>query len=121
MTCPARVDLTFRFSHRQVHTNPEIAAQLVRLDAAEAALKVALAAGDAAETKMDALFAEEQAARLAIRVQLESAYGRLRDLYKARPALAEGFFLKEGGARRAKKEAPSAGDAAATATDAKNG
>ena len=102
-------------------SHAEIAAQLARLDAAEAALRVALAASDAAETKVDALFAEEQAARLAIRMQLESAYGRLRDLYKARPALAEGFFLKEGGSRRAKKEAPSAGDAAATAATTKTG
>ena len=87
--------------------HPPIAEQILRLDAAEAALQAALTAGDTAETKVDALFAEEQAARLAIRVQLESAYGRLRNLYKARPALAEAFFLKESGARRAKKEAPS--------------
>jgi hypothetical protein len=87
--------------------HPEIAAQLIRLDTAEAAFDVALKAGDTADTKVDALFAEEQAARQAIRVQLESAYGRLRDLYKSRPALAEAFFLKESGSRRAKKEAAS--------------
>jgi hypothetical protein len=111
--------LNVRLAAFQSH--PEIAAQLARLDAAEVALKVALAAGDAAETKADALFAEEQAARQAIRVQIESAYGRLRDLYKARPALAEGFFLKEGGARRAKKEAPSPAEPAAAGTAAKGG
>jgi len=41
--------------------------------------------------------------RRAIREQLESAHGRLRDLYKARPAVAEEFFLKEGSRRPAKK------------------
>lgn len=101
--------------------HPVIAAQLDRLDAAEAALKIALAAGDAAETRTDALFAEEQAARQAIRVQLESAYGRLRDLYKTRPALAEAFFLKESGSRRAKKDAPSLAATAASVPTAKIG
>jgi hypothetical protein len=87
--------------------HPVITEHFARLEEAEAALKIALTAGDAADTKIEALFAEEQAARHAIRVQLESAYGRLRDLYKTRPALAEAFFLKESGSRRAKKEAPS--------------
>jgi hypothetical protein len=94
--------LKVRFAAFKAH--PEIAAQLVRLNDAEAAFTAALKAGDTADTTADALFAEEQAARLSIRVQLESAYGRLRDLYKTRPALAEAFFLKESGSRRAKKE-----------------
>ena len=85
----------------------EVTTQLSRLNAAEAALLAALKACDAADTKGEVLFAEEQAARHAIRLQFESAYGRLRDLYKARPALAEAFFLKESGSRRAKTEASS--------------
>ncbi|MFS8065123.1 MAG: hypothetical protein ACMG6S_02005 [Byssovorax sp.] len=101
--------------------HPTIAAHLDKLAAAGAALKTALAAGDAADASIDALFAEEQAARQAIRVQLESAYGRLRDLYKTRPALAEAFFLKESGSRRAKKEAPSPATPAAPAATAKIG
>ena len=96
----------------------EIAAQLVRLEAAETTLTAALAAGDLAETKVESLFAEERGTRLAIRVQLESAYGRLRDLYKSRPALAEGFFLKESGARRAKKEPASPATPATPTTPA---
>ena len=84
----------------------DIAEQMTRLDAAESAFAAALKTAEAADAKVDALFAEEQAARQAIRVQLESAHGRLRDLYKSRPALAEAFFLNEGGSRRVKKEVP---------------
>jgi hypothetical protein len=40
-------------------------------------------------------------------VQLESAHGRLRNLHKSRPALAEAFFLNESGSRRVKKDVPS--------------
>ena len=101
--------------------HPEIAELLVRLDAAEASLISALEAGEAADAKVDALFAEEQAARLAVRVQLESAHARLRDLYRSRPKLAEAFFLKEGGSRHAKKEATSPAEPAPTATAPKIG
>src|SRR5512132_827936 len=97
-------------------SHPEIASQLVRLDAAEATFTTALAAADATGTRVDVLFAEERAARQAIRVQLESAHGRLRDLYKSRPALAEAFFLNEGGSRRAKKEEEGPKEPAAAAT-----
>jgi hypothetical protein len=58
----------------------------------------------AAESQVEALFAEELAARQAIREQFESAYGRLRDLYCCScPALAERFFLREGPRRRTAK------------------
>jgi hypothetical protein len=49
---------------------------------------------------VDSLFAEELEARREIREQLESAFGRLRDLYKARPAVVERFFLREIGGRK---------------------
>lgn len=87
--------------------DPILAPSLAKLDAAETALKAALKALAAADSKVDTAFAEEVAARTAIREQLESAYGRLRDHYKSRPALAEKFFSKEAGSRRApKKESP---------------
>lgn len=47
----------------------------------------------AAERVKD-LFAEELEAQRQIREQLESAYGRLRDLYKSRPGMAEHLFLR---------------------------
>jgi len=77
---------------------------LARLNSAEAAFRTALSAEDQASAKVDACFAAEQTARRAIREQLTSAYGRLRDLYKSRPALAEQFFLREAGSRRASKK-----------------
>jgi hypothetical protein len=89
---------------------PAIAAALKGLDQAASAFGAALAIESKAETKVDALFEEENAARRSIREQLESAYGRLRDLYKARPALAEEFFLREGSARAPEKKS-SAGEA----------
>ena len=83
--------------------HPICAALLTKFDAARAAFKSAIEAEQAAEAAVDAAFQEELDARRIIREQLESAYGRLRDLYKARPAVAETFFLKEG-RRRATKE-----------------
>lgn len=77
-----------------------VAAVLAKLDAAVTSFEAAVKANTAAEEKVDIAFAEELAARTAIRQQLESAHGRLRDFYKARPALAETFFLKEGRSRR---------------------
>jgi hypothetical protein len=74
--------------------NAPVAAALTRLESAEAAFHTALAAGAEAATKVEELFEEEQVARRAVREQLESAHGRLRDLYKAKPSLAEQFFLK---------------------------
>lgn len=86
---------------------PTIAVVLAQLDADEVAFKAAIASSDAADVAYDKAFAEEVSARVAVREQIESAYGRLRDHYKARPMLAETFFAKEVGARRpAKKEAP---------------
>jgi hypothetical protein len=89
--------LRVRLAAFQAH--PGVAAVIKRLDQAGEALSVALNAELKAEAKVDTAFEEEQAARRAIRVQIESAYGRMRDLYKSRPALAEPFFLNEGSSR----------------------
>lgn len=80
-----------------------IAAALTAIDTAAVALKTALEAEDAAEATVERLFAEEQEARRAIRQQLESAHGRLRDHYKARPALAERYFLNSGASGSSRK------------------
>ncbi|UQA57506.1 hypothetical protein [Polyangium aurulentum] len=72
------------------------------LENAEAGMRAALEAAAATEIEVERRFAEELGARRAVREQLSSAHGRLRDLYKARPALAERFFLKEKEAPRAK-------------------
>lgn len=79
-----------------------VAEALARFDAAHEAFAEAIKAETKAEDLVEALFAEELEARRAIREQFESAYGRLRDHYKARPALAEEFFLKEGRRRTPK-------------------
>ncbi|MDI1483467.1 hypothetical protein [Polyangium sp. y55x31] len=81
---------------------------LARFDAAHEAFAKAIEAEEKAEALVDTLFAEELEARRAIREQFESAYGRLRDHYKARPALVEEFFLKEG-RRRTPKKGPTDG------------
>jgi hypothetical protein len=100
-------------------SNPIVASALAKLDAAENALRGALKVEEAAEKKVDGLFAEELEARREIREQLESAFGRLRDLYKARPAVVERFFLREiGGRKRAEapgKSPPAAGEQRAEA------
>ncbi len=88
-----------------------VAPVLVKLATATAAFKAAIDAADAAETAYDTAFAEEVAARAAVREQLESAHGRLRDFYKARPAIAEGFFLKDTGSRTAEKKGATPPDA----------
>lgn len=81
-----------------------IAGAMAKLEATMTGLGDALDAETKAEEVADTAFAEELAARAAIRQQMESAYGRLRDHYKARPALAEAFFQKESGRRRARKK-----------------
>lgn len=73
----------------------EMSAALAGLDSAEAELRAALGAVTAAEDAVAKAFALERAARRAVREQLESAHGRLRDHYKTRPAAAEVFFLAE--------------------------
>jgi len=73
-----------------------VAAGLARFDAAVTALTDALGNETNASAKLDVAFQAEQDARREIREQLESAYGRLRDFYKAKPIRTEEFFLKEG-------------------------
>jgi len=94
---------------------------ITELQQAEAELRAAVLADKAADDAVERTFAAEVAARKAIREQLESAYGRLRDLYKSRPALAEQFFLSEGGSRRPKKaDAQKAAPAPAAPAEAKD-
>lgn len=81
-----------------------ITTHLTRFDTAVQVLTNAVGTTNAAETLVDTLFAEELDARKAIREQLESAHGQLRALYKASPAKAETFFLREGSRRPAKPE-----------------
>jgi hypothetical protein len=81
-----------------------VADHLTKFDVYVEALKNAVSATNAAEDLVDKVFAEENEARRAIREQLESAYGRLRAHYKATPAKAETFFLREGSRRAAKSE-----------------
>ena len=87
---------------------PALVPSFAKLNAVEATLKAALAAEDAASEAADTAFAQEVAARAAIRAQLTSAHGRLRDLYKSRPAQAEAFFLKIG--RKEGKSPPGGGE-----------
>jgi hypothetical protein len=75
---------------------PALVAPVAKLVAAEAAFKLALGAEDQAASAAAAAFEEERGARTKAREQLRSAHGRLRDLYKTRPALAEAFFMKLG-------------------------
>jgi hypothetical protein len=75
---------------------PPLADSLAKLQAAETAFRDALTAEGAASEAVDTAFAKEIAARAAVRAQLTSAHGRLRDLYKSRPAQAERFFMKLG-------------------------
>lgn len=75
-----------------------------QLDINAAAFDQALKDETAAEEAYDLAFAEEVNTRRKIREQLEDAYGKLRSFYKARPATAERFFLKEGSARTPAKE-----------------
>lgn len=77
-----------------VQAQPAIAAVILQLDGAEAALRAALDADKQALAEVQARELAEEAAKQAVREQLESAYGRLRSHYKAKPALAERFFLK---------------------------
>lgn len=83
----------------------DLAASLVKLGGAKAAFKAALIAEDAASDAVETAFAEEVAARGAVRAQLTSAHARLRDLYKTRPAQAEAFFMKLG-RKEGKPKAP---------------
>lgn len=86
-----------------------VAAVVTRLDDRAAALEQTLAAEAAASGAYDVAFAEEVDARRLIREQLESAYGQLRAHYKARPAMAERFFSREGSSRRPAKEKKGSG------------
>lgn len=86
-----------------------VAAIATQLDDKAASFEKALVAEAAALEAYDVAFAEEVDARRLIREQLESAYGQLRAHYKARPAMAERFFSREGSSRRPAKESKGGG------------
>jgi len=71
---------------------PVVAADVEALDPLETTFRERLAAKKAAADLVARLEAEEKASRLTTREQLQSAYGRLRDVYKSNPKLAERYF-----------------------------
>jgi hypothetical protein len=99
-------------------TLPGIAEAVAQLDQTEEAFRAALTADKAATDAVETKFAEEHEARRAIREQIESAYGRLRDLYKSRPGLAEAFFLNEGWRGKSSQKSAPAPEPAAPAPGA---
>jgi hypothetical protein len=99
---------------------PMLAAAVANLADAETAFKLALAAVATAADATKTAFAEELKARAAVRQQLESAHGLLRDFYKARPAQAEKFFLKLG-RREGKAAVGATGATGATGTTGATG
>ncbi len=85
----------------------DMADAMASLDSAEMQHRAALAAVNLAATEVGKRFAEEREARRAVREQLASAHGRLRDHYKTLPATAERFFLREKAPPQAKTKPPS--------------
>ncbi|MDC3959829.1 hypothetical protein [Polyangium jinanense] len=79
------------------------------LDHAEMQHRAALDTVALAAAELETRFAEERAVRRSVREQLESAYGRLRDHYKANPSAAEPFFLREKERSQSKRKAPTDG------------
>lgn len=84
---------------------PEVEGALSRLSPLLDKFRSALEARRQAETKVKEAEREERYARAQVREQFESAYGRLRDHFKARPKLAERYFLQDRGAERAESAA----------------
>lgn len=82
-----------------------VAEVLARITAAENALRTAIQLDGQAVAEIEARGLAEQAARQAVREQLDGAYGRLRDHYRARPGMAERFFLKNPRGRKRAKAA----------------
>lgn len=94
---------SLRVSLAQFQSHTSVAEALVTLDGAEASLRTALKASQKADDTVTRLFEAEREARRAVREQLESANGRLRAFYKAKPALAETFFLRPGTRKPSRK------------------
>lgn len=82
---------------------------LASLDHAEMLHRASLETVNLAVAEVEMRFAEEREARRAVREQLASAHGRLRDHYKANPAAAEAFFLREKSAAQPKKKPSKSG------------
>lgn len=89
----------FRNNLDKFKNHAVIADHLSKVDAGVTALKNAVNATNSAEALVDTYFDQETDTRQQIREQLEKAYGQLRAYYKASPARAEDFFLREGSRR----------------------
>jgi hypothetical protein len=74
---------------------PEVGKAVDEVETAETVFRKRLGEEAVALEIVSGTFAAEQEARRHVREQLDSAYGRLRDLYKGRPAKAEQFFYKD--------------------------
>ncbi|MDI1450989.1 hypothetical protein [Polyangium sp. 6x1] len=82
---------------------------LAGLDLAEAQHRAALQTVNMVVAEVEIRFAEEREARRAVREQLVSAFGRLRDHYKASPQAAEAFFFREKSSTSSKTKEPTNG------------
>jgi hypothetical protein len=78
-----------------------VAALMATLDAQEVVLGEKLEVKKGANDRVTTLKAELKIAKTKVREQLQSAYGRLRDIHKSNPKLAERYF------DRPKKRKPS--------------
>ncbi|AKT41664.1 hypothetical protein [Chondromyces crocatus] len=96
--------LRARLSGFLVH--PAVAARAGALDAMEAAFKAALQADEMSLGAIALRKAHLESACRAVREQLDSAYGQLRSYYKARPGMADRFFLRNLRRRKKAKKAP---------------
>jgi hypothetical protein len=80
---------------RKFSDQPLLKETYTELEASIQIFKEKLKAKKAQEEKRDQLFTEEILARKAIRQQLNSAHGRLKDLFQADPDQAEAYFLSD--------------------------
>jgi hypothetical protein len=95
---PAQLEVLPAFHERlePYRAEPSLLTALTKLDNTEAEMRKAFEVATAAEGAVSAAFEAEKKARAAVREHFESAYGRLRELYKKTPGEAERFFMKMG-------------------------
>jgi hypothetical protein len=84
---------------------PDVSKAVDAVEAAETAFRQRLGEEAVALEAVSRCFTAEQEARRHVREQLDSAYGRLRDLYKGRAPKVEQFFYKDNKRRQPAKPA----------------